>query len=245
MLKKADFCISTGNFQKAKEYLDALLEMDVEVAEAWWLKAKLPILQEDIIFYRGCSISVSTVINCDAGSRLEYLRQCGISPSHTAEAENLLNIDLLIEKEHIKYLEKAVACSKDDNEKYMKELTELKGKHAVRGINEMKLAKLIGFITLPLIVILLANLVFALVKMPLSYTIVSLCLGIIPYVLSIIGLTYYTKAVHERQKSAVGLIFNIANIILCNIALIVGVILIIQKISELLTCPMKIKRLPI
>ena len=228
LLKKADFCISTGNFQKAKEYLDTLLEMDVEVAEAWYIKAKLPILQEDTITFRGCSISVAKVQNCDAGGRLEYLRQCGISPLHTAEAENLLNIDLLIEKEHIKYLEKAVACSKDGRAKYVTELTELKGKHTVRGVNEMKLAKLIGFITLPLIVLLLANLVFALVKMTLPYTIVSLCVCIIPYILSVVGLTYYAKAVHEQQKSVVGLIFSIANIILCNIALIVGVILIIR-----------------
>ena len=229
MLKKADFCISTGNFQKAKEYLDALLEIDVEVAKAWYIKAKLPILQEDTITFRGCSISVAKAQNCDAGGRLEYLRQCGISPSHTAEAENLLNINLLIEKEHIKYLEKAVACSKDDKANYLQKLTELKRKHAIRGINEMKLAKLIGFITLPLIVILLANLNFAWVKMPLLYTIISLCACVIPYILSIVGLTYFAKAVHEQQKSVIGLIFSIANIILCNIALIVGIILIIQK----------------
>ena len=229
LFKKAEFCISTGNFPKAKEYLDNILEIDIEIAEAWHLKSKLPILQEDIITFRGCSISVAKAQNCDAGGRLEYLRQCGISPSHTAEAENLLNINLLIEKEHIKYLEKAVTCSKDSRAKYVQELTELKGKHAVRGVNEMKFAKLIGFITLPLIVILLANLDFALVKMPLPYTIVSLCACVIPYILSVVGLTYYAKAVHEQQKSVVGLIFSIANIILCNIVLIVGIILTVQK----------------
>jgi len=229
LLKKADYCIATCNFQKAKQYLDDILEMDIEVAEAWYRKSKLPVLQEDIIFYRGCSFSVSKAQNCDAGSRLEYLRQCGITPSHTAEAENLLNRNVLIEKEHIKYLEKAVAYTKENRTKYMNELVELKEKHTKRGIKNMKLARLFGFITLPINVILFINLGFALVETSLPYTIVSLCLCIIPYTLSIIGLTHYAKATRVLQKSTVVLIFSILNIILCNVTLILGIILAIQK----------------
>ena len=229
LLKKAEYYITIGDFQKAKQHLDSILEVDTEIAEAWYQKTKLPFLQEDIIVYRGVSLSVSKIQSLDVTERINYYRQSGIMPLRTLETDILLNVDFLIEKEHIKYLEKAVAVAKDKKEEYQNELKELKEKHLARGQNEIKVTKAIGYITLPTITILFANLIFAFLKMGLPYLIVSLSVSIVPYVLSIIGLILYTKAKHEYKNSTVGFVFSIVNLLMCNIVLIVGVIFIILK----------------
>ena len=229
LLKKAEYNITIGDFQKAKQYLDSILEVDAEIAEAWHKKTKLPFLQEDIIIYRGISLSVSKIQSLDVTERINYYRQSGIMPLRTIEAENLLNVDFLIEKEHIKYLEKAVAVAKDKKEEYQNELKELKIKHLTRGQNEIKVTKTIGYITLPIITTLLANLIVAFFKMGLPYLIVSLSVSAIPYVLSVIGLVFYTKARHEHKNSTVGFVFCIINLLMCNITLIMGITFIILK----------------
>jgi len=74
LLKKAEYFITTGDFQKAMQNLDSILEADIEIAEAWYKKAKLPVLQEDIIIYQGKSLSVSKIQSLDtAGLKsIEY-----------------------------------------------------------------------------------------------------------------------------------------------------------------------------
>ena len=73
LFKKSDFCVVTGDYTRAKQYLTEILETDPENARAWHDKATLPILQEDTVIIEGCSISVSRYQSLDVTQKTSYL----------------------------------------------------------------------------------------------------------------------------------------------------------------------------
>lgn len=227
--KKADFYVVTGDYQKATQYLNEILDADPENARAWYEKAKLPVLQEDIVIIQGCSISVSKYQSLDVTQKSAYLRQCGFTHVQALDVESLLGLNLLIEKEHIKYLENAVRFAKNEKPKYEKELTELKAKHNKRGEREKKIAITIGSIALPLVAIILGNLFYAFFQMGLPYLIFSTAICIVPYVLSVIGIAFYAKVKHEGNNTNTGLTLTFLSLIFSNITLISGIIFLIIK----------------
>ena len=138
LFKKADFAAAIGDYQNAKQMLDEILAQDSENAKAWYEKSKLPVLQEDAVVIQGCNVSVSKYQSLDTTQKARYLQQCGLPYSQALDGDSLLQINILIEKERIKYLEKAVKYTKSEKTKYKKELSKLKAKNSKRGQIENK-----------------------------------------------------------------------------------------------------------
>ena len=229
LFKKSDFYIAMGDYKKANQYLIEILEKDPKNARAWYEKAKLPILQEDTVIIEGCSISVSKYEGLDVTQKTSYLQQCGLTPSQALDGVIYLRVNLLIEKEHLRYLENAVRYAKDEKVKYEKEFAELIAKHNNRGESEKKVAIIMGTVALPLVVIILGNLVFSFINADLPYLIFSKAICVVPYVLSVIGIAFYAKVKYEGNNTKTGLILTFLSLTLSSVALIVGVVFLILK----------------
>ena len=229
LFKKSDFYIAMGDYKKANQYLIEILEKDPKNARAWHEKSKLPILQEDTVIIEGCSISVSKYEGLDVTQKTSYLQQCGLTPSQALDGVIYLRVNLLIEKEHLRYLENAVRYAKDEKVKYEKEFAELIAKHNNRGESEKKVAIIMGTTALPLVVIILGNLVFSFINADLPYLIFSKAICVVPYVLSVIGIAFYAKVKYEGNNTKIGLILTFLSLTLSSVALIMGVVFLILK----------------
>jgi hypothetical protein len=227
LLKKSNISFTTGEYQRAKEYLDDILLIDSNNAEAWYEKSKLPILQEDTIIIEGCSISVSQYYNCDVSNKLSYLQQCGLSLSKAISSEHQFQYNILIEKEHLKYLKMAVSCATSNQDIYKSELESLIAKQNNKGLKETRVSVRVGLITLPFIILVLSFLIYVILNIETRYLMFINIGSIIPYALSIIGLTFYTKVKQEGKKTKMGFTTNVVSLILSNITIITSVIFLI------------------
>ena len=52
LLKKAEYLMTTGAYQDVKRLFNTILEDNIEVAEVWYKKAKIPIVVQYCCYYR-------------------------------------------------------------------------------------------------------------------------------------------------------------------------------------------------
>lgn len=229
LLKKAAYHSGIGEYREAGEYFNSVLETDPENAGAWYGKSKLPILQEDTVVYNGCSISISRMQALDPGGKTIYLQQCGVTPSQIVDADNYLQVNRLIESERLKYMEKAVRFADENRAIYEKEFEQLRRQVEERGIKEDRLSVIFGIITLPVILVVMANLIYSFANSGYPSLIASVAFCLIPYILSVVGMSFLSKAKREGKNSTAGSALNIVSLTLSNACLILGVIFLIIK----------------
>jgi hypothetical protein len=229
LFNKTQIAYANCNYKEASQHLDDILTIDYTNSQAWYEKSKLPILQEDIVIIYGCCVSVSKYHGCDITQKSPYLRQCGLSLTKALKCENYLQYDILIEKEHIKYLENAVRYNTSVNKDYENKLIILNENYEKRGKSQKKVALIMGIVALPIILAVITSLIYSIFQSKISNFIFINIICIAPYILSVLGLYFYTKVINERNKTKIGLTTNLISLIFSNITIIISIIFLIIK----------------
>ena len=230
LLKRAIQCRSIGDYVKAQECLDALLETDPENHMLWYEKSKLPIIQEDNIFIRNRNVSLSTYQRLPLAEKSCYLQQCGFDIAEATEIEGSLRIPNLVAKQRVKYLRMAIGYAPESEMAiYTAELDAIAASNAERNLKEIKAAVLIGVIALIVViatVLLLNNFYSAsFFQIPMNTVIVLL----VPYTLSVTGMVLYSKAKNNGNSTVAGLVCNLLALVISNLTIINAVILFVAK----------------
>ena len=221
LLKRAVQCRTIGDYGKAKEYLDKLLEADPENHTIWYEKSKIPIVQEDNITIRSRNVSLSTYQKLSLAEKNYYLQQCGFDISEITEIESSLKIPNLVAEQRIKYLKMAISYTPESEiAVYTAELATIAAAAAEKSQKDTKMAVFVGVIALIINVamFLLINNFHntAFFQMPMNTLIVLL----IPYALSVIGMVLYTKAKNGGNGTVSSLVCNLLSLIISNLTII-------------------------
>jgi len=229
-LKRAAQCRELGDYSKAQEYLDMLIESDPENHMIWYEKSMLPIVQEDIIAVKNRSLSLSTYQKLPLPEMSSYLQQCGFEITELPEVEACLRATNLVASQRTKYLKMAIRHAPEDVKSvYMAELSAITSASESKGRKDINAAVATGVIAL--LVSLLTVFVIYAYNSALFFRIPTnvIILLLIPYALSVTGMTLYTKAKNGGNSTAAGLASNLTALIISNLSIVNAAILFFTK----------------
>jgi len=229
-LKRAIQYSGLGDYAKAQEYLDRMLETEPENHLLWYEKSKLPIVQEDNITVKSRSVSFSTYLRLPLAEKSDYLQRCGFEISEIPEVEGLLRAPNLIADQRVRYLNMAISCAPEkERAAYKSELDTLAAHAKEKRRFDIRAVILAGSIALLLAVlaVTLLNVYFdAWFFQNLILTIITL---VVPYALSVVSMTLYTKARNNGNYTAFGFVCSLLALIISNLAIINALILFLTK----------------
>ena len=221
LLKRAMQCRELGEYSKAQEYLDRLIEVEPENHLLWYEKSKLPILQEDTIIINSRTLSMSIYQRLSLPDKSNYLQQCGFGIEELPDVESNLSVPLLVENQRIKYLKMAIIHAPEQEKiVYMAELNSIIHESEDKGRKAIKATVSIGIISL--LATVTAAFVFntfrsaAIFQTPINLLILLL----IPYALSVTGMVLYTKAKNLGNSTVIGLVCNLIALIISNLSIV-------------------------
>lgn len=230
VLKRAIQSREMGDYGKAQEYLDKLIEAEPENYLLWYEKSKLPIVQEDTVTVKNRSLSLMTYQRLSLPDKSNYLQQCGFEITELPDVESCLRVPNLMANQRAKYLRIAINYA-PEKEKYVytAELNTISAASEEKGHKDKKTVALIGIIAL----LVSVSIVFvfnafheaSFFQMPMNVVILLL----IPYVLSVTGMVLYTKAKNNGNPTVLGLVCNLIALIISNLSIINALILFFHK----------------
>ena len=233
LLKRAIQCRELGDYGKAQEYLDKMIEADPENHLLWYEKSKLPIVQEDTITIKNRSLSLNSYQQLSLPNKSNYLQQCGFEITELPEIEGCLRVPNLVANQRIKYLKMAISYA-PENEKsiYIAELKAITDISIEKGNKDVRAIILIGIIALlaSVTTVFVLNTFYytSFFRMPMNLVIIIL----IPYALSITGMVLYTRAKNSGNSTTIGLMCNLVALVISNLSIINAIILLLAKKGE-------------
>jgi tetratricopeptide (TPR) repeat protein len=230
LLKRAAQYKDMSDYNKSQECLDKILENDPENHLAWYEKSKLPIVQEDIVSYKGRNVSLSRYLQYTLFGRDIYLQQCGFEPTEVQRVKNYLNVPNLLGKQRFKYLEMAIRYS-PDNEKiiYESERTSIIAENKKKSEKDNIRILAIGITALITTVLAILKSSFFNIVLDSGAVINTIMMFVIPYVLSITGMVLYAKAKNNADRTIAGFICNLLALILSVLSMILVFVLFLIK----------------
>ena len=230
LLKRAVQSRAIGDYDKAKEYLDRLIETDPENHTLWYEKSKLPIVQEDNVIIRSRNVSLSTYQKLSLAEKNDYLQQCGFEIAEVTEIEDYLKVPHLVALQRNKYLKMAIRYAPEQEKLiYEAELNTLILSDEKRKQTDKWAAIILGLIALPIaIATVLSIMLFPnamLFKVPMLVIITLL----VPYILSVVGMTFSSKAKSNGAATVLGFVCNLFALIISNLTIINAIFLFLVK----------------
>jgi len=225
-----------GEYEKAREYLDQIIRDEPENHLAWYEKSLLPIMQGDSVTIKSRNVSLSVYQRLPLAEKICYLQQCGFSAAEIPEIEARLNAPNLVAEQRVKYLKIAIRYAPEAEKiNYTSELDTITGAAAEKSRRDKKAVRSIGLTALlvSVAVISVFGIIYgaALFKTPATAaTILAVIIALlIPYVLSVTGMTLYARARGRENGTALGLVSNFLALIISNLSIIGAVILFAVK----------------
>ena len=225
LLKRAAQHRELEEYGKAQERLDKILLDDPENFLAWYEKSKLPIVQEDTVTIKGRSVSLPQYQALPLAEKSDYLQRRGFDVPEIPEIQERLKTPCLIADERIMYLKMAVSYAPDGVKSgYADELNGLVAAKTAKYRRYRNAAVTVGLIALAASVFAALTLCAfsgsALFQRPLSIIAVL----IVPYAVSVTGMTLYSRAKNSGGKTTAGFVSNLLALIICNLSIIGTVI---------------------
>ena len=229
-LTRAMQCSGLGDYAKAQEYLDQMLESNPDNYLLWYEKSKLPIVQEDSVTIKNRTISLFAYMGLTVTEKNDYLQWSGFGISELPEVESFLRVPNLVADQRIRFLKMAIACAPEkEQSEYKAELNAIIAHAKERKRKDIHAAILVGSIALVFAVLAVLSLNFiigAWFSKRLLYMMMAI---VIPYALSILGMSLYTKARNNGNPTAIGLVCNLLALIISNLAIINALVLFFMK----------------
>ena len=221
LLKRAIQCREIGDYSKAQDYLNEMIEDDPENYLLWYEKSKLPIVQEDTVTIKNRTISFSTYQKLPLADKNTYLQGCGFGITELPEIEGCLKVPAIVESQRIQYLKMAIAYAPEDIKSiYLFELKAITDTFLERGIKEKEAAISIGvialFVSMAAVFVLNSSNAASITKIFINQVIFLS----ISYILSITGMVLYTKAKSNGKHTVAGLVCNLIALVISNLSII-------------------------
>ena len=104
--------IAKHNYIQANERLDQILARDERQARAWFYKSLLPIIEQEVIVFKGYQIDIIRVAQISNRKQLHaYLKYCGLSLRHQKSFLDYYRRTDFLYEQNMKYLDNAIRCA--------------------------------------------------------------------------------------------------------------------------------------